>query len=257
MQTCDLTKANAMRAAVTLSLIAALMLGLGVVVTSGKSGTTDLQAQEPTPMVWPGKAIEATGWIVKFGAQSPYGQMVARGATSGGELKPATARALSKFATHGTNLPVVATGLTSSRAVIYAINEDGLVQMMIERLTAIDGIRTVEHYLPAPVTIGSRTFERLPQFTLAFQPDDPRAETLRALKDLPIPLVRRKIEDLSKALSRDTGIPLVAQMGDGPASLKIMFEIDQLANEFGEGLRDLPGVTYIQPANIQVSPFAG
>lgn len=245
-----------MRAAVTLSLIAALMLGLGVVVTSGKSGTTDLWAQEPMPMVWPGKAIEATGWIVKFDVQSPYGQMLARGATSGGELNPSAARALSNFATHGTKLPVVATGLTSSHAVIYAINEDGLVRMMIERLTAIDGIRTVQHYHPAPVTIGSRTFERLPQFTLVFQQDDPRAETLRALKDWPIPLVRREIEDLSKALSRDSGIPLVAQMGDDPASLKIMFEIDQLANEVGEGLRALPGVIYIQPVNISMSPFA-
>ncbi len=232
------------------------MLVLGVAIGFGYNGTSDLWAQDTTPAAWPGNPIEATGWVVKFDAQSPSGQMLASGATSGGELNPSAALALSKFATHGTNLPVVATGLTSSHAVIYAINEDGLVRMMTERLTAIDGIRTVQHYHPAPVTIGSRTFERLPHFILTFLQDDARTEILLTLEDSPIPLVRREIENLGKALSRDSGIPLVAQMGDDPASLKIMFEIDQLANEFGKGLKALPGVTYIQPANISMSPFA-
>ena len=246
-----------MRVANTLSLKAVLMLVLGVAIGFGHNGTTDLWAQDTTPSAWPGKPIEATSWVVKFDAQSPSGQMLARWMTKGGgELNPAVARILSDFAADGTSLPLVATGLTSSRAVVYAINEDDLVRMTQERLTAIDGIRTVEHFHPAPVTIGSRTFERLPQFILVFQQSDPRAETLKALKDRPIPIVRREIKNISKALSRDSGIPLVAQMGDDPASLKIMFEIDQLANEVGEGLRALPGVIYIQPANISISPFA-
>ncbi len=246
-----------MRVADTLSLKAALILVLGVAIGFGHNGTTDLWAQDTTPSAWPGKPIEATGWVVKFDVKSSYGQMLAHWTTSvGGELNPAAARTLSTFAANGTSLPLVATGLTSSRAVVYAINEDDLVRMTQERLTAIDGIRTVEHFHPAPVIIGSRTFEQLPQFTLVFQQDDARAETLQTLKDWPTPLVRREIEKLSKALSRDSGIPLVAQMGDDPASLKIMFEIDQLATEVGQGLKALPGVIYIQPANISMSPFA-
>ena len=246
-----------MRVAKTSGLKAVLMLVLGVAIGFGHNGTTDLWAQDTTPSAWPGKPIEATGWVVKFDAQSPSGQMLARWMTKGGgELDPAAARTLSDFAADGTNLPLVATGLTSSRAVVYAINEDDLVRMTQERLAAIAGIKMVRHYHPDPVTIGSRTFERLPQFILQFHQDDPRAEILQTLEDSPIPIVRREIENLSKALSRDSGIPLVAQMGDEPASLKIMFEIDQLANEVGESLRKLPGVTYIQPANISMSPFA-
>lgn len=246
-----------MRGAKTFSLKVAFMLLVGVAIGFGHSGPSDLWAQDSTQSAWPGKPIEATGWVVKFDAQSPSGQMLASEATSGGQLNPVAARMLSNYAADGTNLPLVATGITSSRAVVYAINEDELVRMTQERLAAIAGIGMVLHYHPSPVIIGSRTFERLPQFTLTFRRDDPRTETLETLEDSPTPIVRKEIEKLGNALSRDSGIPLVAQMGDDPASLKIMFLIDQLANEVGEKLKALPGVTYIQPTNIAVSPFAG
>lgn len=221
--------------------VIACMLGIMALLTSF-NGTT---AQE---------SVGNGGCIVKFHTKimSAY-HVPASDITTDGKLKPEAASFLSRLGTHDVRLPVIAVGLTSSKAIMYTIDEVTLLALSLVPIASNWGASSAAIEQPAHVTVGTRQFRRQPRLKVLFAEGSPHALMLLALEDKSIPVIRRNLEGLAEEFSRGSGFPLIVEQGAIPRSIVITLDMVELNQKLCAHFRELPEVKYVQRIDINMT----
>lgn len=224
--------------------IIACVIGI-VALVALLASTNEVTAQE---------SLENGGCIVKFHTKimSAY-HVPASDVTTNGKLKPEAANFLSRLGTYDVRLPIIAVGLTSSKAIMYAIDETALLALSLVPIVLKWKTSSATIEQPAHVTVGTRQFRQQPRLKVIFAEGGPHALMLLALEDKPISIIRRNLKDIAKEFSRISGYPLIVQLGETSRSLIITSDIVKLNQELCARFKKLPEVKYVQNADINMT----